>query len=235
MVWSDDGRVECDHCHRVYRGLVWRKAEFRGTGVVWCNRINQVNRVFCSFCLLTQDRVCDSLARSWHRSISIFFFPSSPVFPPLQDVGYGVQTTCPFPEWSTDLLTVQAECNRMLQGVAPPLHPWQQLGQPGAAAAAHPHVGGPAVAAAPHEGGDGGAEAADDGEHGVAAAAEHGDDAGVAAGSTVHAASASSSSGAAPAASVENEGSLDRILEVLNELVHRVRALELAVASLRPS
>ena len=58
MVWSDDGRVECDHCHRVYRGRVWRKAEFRGTGVVWCNRINQVNRVFCSFCLLTQDRVC---------------------------------------------------------------------------------------------------------------------------------------------------------------------------------
>ena len=74
MVWSDDGRVECDHCHRVYRGLVWRKAEFRGTGVVWCNRINQVNRVFCSFCLLTQDRGCDSLGRSWHRSISIFFF-----------------------------------------------------------------------------------------------------------------------------------------------------------------
>ena len=39
----------------------------------------------------------------------------------------------------------------------------------------------------------------------------------------------------APAASVENEGSLERILEVLNELVRRVGALELAVASLRPS
>ena len=235
MVWSDDGRVECDHCHRVYRGRVWRKAEFRGTRVVWCNRINQVNRSFCAFCLLTQDRGSHSLARSWHRSISCFFFPSSRVFPPWQDVGYGVQTTCPFPEWSTDLLTVQAECNRMLEGVAPPLHPWQLLGQPGAAAAAHPQFRGPAVPAAPHEGGDGGAEAADDGEHGVAAAAEHGDNAAVAAGSTVHAGSASSSSAAAPAASVENEGSLDRILEVLNELVHRVRALELAVASLRPS
>ena len=235
MVWSDDGRVECDHCHRVYRGRVWRKAEFRGTGVVWCNRINQVNRVFCSFCLLTQDRVCDSLARSWHRSISIFFFPVIPCLSSLAGRWLRRADTCPFPEWSTDLLTVQAECNRMLQGVAPPLHPWQQLGQPGGAAAAHPHVGGPAVAAAPHEGGDGGAEAADDGEHGVAPAAEHGDNAAVAAGSTVHAGSASSSSAAAPAASVENEGSLDRILEVLNELVHRVRALELAVASLRPS
>ena len=165
----------------------------------------------------------------------IVYVTCCPVFPLLQDVGYGVQTTCPFPEWSTNLLTFQAACNRMLDGVAPPLHPWQQLGQPGAAAAAHPHLGNPAVAPAPHDGGDGAAEAADDGEHGVAAAAEHGDNAAVAAGSTVHSGSASSSSAAAPAASVENEGSLDRILEVLNELVHRVRALELSVASLRPA
>lgn len=169
------------------------------------------------------------------------FFPSSLVLPLLQDVGYGVQTTCPFPEWSTDLFFVQRECNRMLDGVAPALHPWHMLGQPGAAAAAQPQMAAPAVAAtaavaaAPYEGGDVGAEAADDREHGVAAAARDGETGGVAAGSTVHASSASSSSVVAPAASVENEGSLERILEVLNELVHRVGALELAVASLRPS
>ena len=124
----------------------------------------------------------------------------------------------------------------MLDGVAPPLHPRHQLiGQPAAAAAAHPHVGHPAAAAAGHDGGDGAAEAADDGDHGVAAGADHGGSAAAAAGSTGHAGSAASSSAAAPAASVENEGSWERILEVLNELVHRVHALELAVGSLRPS
>ena len=74
MVWSDDGRVECDHCHRVYRGRLWRKVEFKETGVVWCNRINGVNRCFCAFCLLTQDRGCDLLPPSWQRSISFFLF-----------------------------------------------------------------------------------------------------------------------------------------------------------------
>ena len=58
------------------------------------------------------------------------------MLPLLQDVGHGVQTTCPFPEWSTDLFVVQRECNRMLDGVGPALHPWHMLGQPGAAAAA---------------------------------------------------------------------------------------------------
>ena len=128
----------------------------------------------------------------------------------------------------------------MLDGVAPALHPWHMLGQPGAAAAAQPQMAPPAVAAAPavvgapDEGGDGGAQAADDRGHGVAVAARDAEPVG-AAGSTVHASSASGSSAVAPAASVENEGSLERILEVLNELVHRVGALELAVASLRPS
>ena len=123
----------------------------------------------------------------------------------------------------------------MLDGVPPALHPWQMLGQPGAAAAAQPQFAGPAVGAAPEQGDGGGAEAADDGEHGVVAAVEDAENAAVAAGSTVQTGSASSSSAVAPASSVENEGSLERILEVLNELVHRVPALELAVAGLRPS
>ena len=129
----------------------------------------------------------------------------------------------------------------MLDGAAPPLHPWQLFGQPGAAAAAQPQMAAPAVAAATvvagaaHEGGNVGAEGADDREHGDADAPRDGETAGVAAGSTVHASSASSSSVLAPVASVENEGSLERILEVLNELVRRVGALELAVAGLRPS
>ena len=161
--------------------------------------------------------------------------------PLLQDVGHGVRTTCPFPEWSTDLFFVQRECNRRLDGVAPPLHPWQLFGQPGAAAAAQPQMAAPAVAAATavaaaaYEGGDVGAEGANNREHGVAEAPRDGETGGVAAGSTVQASSASSSSVLAPAASVENEGSLERILEVLNELVRRVGALEVAVAGLRPS
>ena len=138
----------------------------------------------------------------------------------LQDVGYGVQTTCPFPEWPTDLLTVQAQCNEMLDGVAPALHPWHQhLGQPGGAAAAQ-------------HGGNGAAEAGQHGDNGVAAAAQHGGNGAVAAGSTAQPGSAASSSATAPAASVVNEGSLDRILEVLSDLVDRVRALEIAVCNL---
>ena len=144
-------------------------------------------------------------------------------FPLLQEVGHGVQTTCPYPEWPTDLPTVQAECNRKLDGVAPALHPWHQhLGQPGGAAVAP-------------DGGIGAADRAHEGDHGVAAAAEHGGNGTAAAGSTAEGGSAASSSAAAPAASVVNEGSLDRILEMLSELVDRVRALELAVGRLRPS
>ena len=113
--------------------------------------------------------------------------------------------------------------------------------QPGAAAAAQPQMAAPAVPAATavaeaaYEGGDVGAEGATNREHGVAEAPRDGETGGVAAGSTMQASSASSSSVLAPAASVENEGSLERILEVLNELVRRVGALEVAVAGLRPS
>ena len=69
----------------------------------------------------------------------------------------------------------------------------------------------------------------------MAAAAEHGGNGTAAAGSTAEGGSAASSSAAAPAASVANEGSLDGILEMLSELVDRVRALEIAVGRLRPS
>ena len=73
MVWSDDGRAECDHCNRVYRGRLWSKADFKATGVIWCNKINGVNRCFCAFCLLTQDHECESLPRSLQRSLSCVF------------------------------------------------------------------------------------------------------------------------------------------------------------------
>ena len=74
MVWHQDGRVVCDHCHRTYRGQIWRKAEFRGTGVVWMSRINQINRCFCSFCLLTQDCGCLCFRRKCDVFISRLFF-----------------------------------------------------------------------------------------------------------------------------------------------------------------